>query len=57
MANRLKSKQETLFVAQGDDLDEVVYTDKDFVIKKLVADQSVKGAHPMTIHQETNPKT
>jgi len=37
--------------AQGD-VDEFVYTDKDFVMKKLVADITVTGAHPMTIHEE-----
>jgi len=33
------------------DVDEAVYTDKDFVMKKLVADVSLAGS-PMTIHEE-----
>lgn len=37
--------------AQGT-ADEAVYTDKAFVMKKLVADITVTGAHPMTIHEE-----
>jgi len=32
--------------------DEAVYTDKAFVVKKIIADVSVTGAHPMTIHEE-----
>jgi len=31
---------------------EVVYTDKSFVMKKLIAEVKVQGPHPMTIHEE-----
>jgi len=37
--------------AQGT-ADEVICTDKAFVMKKLTADVTVTGAHPMTIHEE-----
>jgi len=33
-------------------VDEVICTDKAFVMKKLIADVTVTGAHPMTIHEE-----
>jgi len=33
-------------------VDEVICTDKAFVMKKLIADVTVTGAHPMTVHEE-----
>jgi len=32
--------------------EESIYTDKDFIVKKVIVDVSVTGAHPMTIHEE-----
>lgn len=32
--------------------EEEIYTDKDFIMKKVIADISVTGEHPMKIHEE-----
>lgn len=47
-----KSKMQMPVPQAAGTVEETVYTDKDLIMKKLIADISVTGAHPMTIHEE-----